>query len=81
MSKGYVLQVFGPVIDVQFQSIEDVPKVKDILILDKGTGEKLSLETSIIMNNTIARCIALGPPEGIAKGMEVTNTKNPFTYL
>jgi len=75
MSKGYVLQVFGPVIDVQFQSIEDVPKVKDILILDKGTGEKLSLETSIIMNNTIARCIALGPPEGIAKGMEVTNTK------
>ena len=39
MSKGYVLQVFGPVIDVQFQSIEDVPKVKDILILDKGRRE------------------------------------------
>lgn len=78
MSKGYVVQVFGAVIDVQFQSIEDIPKVKDILILEKGTGEKLLLETSVIMENNIARCIALGPPEGISRGMEVINTKNPL---
>lgn len=76
--KGRVIQVFGPVVDVKFQSPEDIPKVRDILILDKGAEKKLLLEVSIILDNRTVRCIALGSPEGIARGMEVINTRRPL---
>ena len=78
MNKGKVVQVLGHVIDVQFLSEEELPKVKDILILNKDNEAKLFLETEIVLGNGIVRCIALGTPEGITRGMEVEGTGKPL---
>ncbi|MCX7795658.1 MAG: F0F1 ATP synthase subunit beta [bacterium] len=78
MNKGVVIQVLGPVIDVEFPSQEVLPRVKDILILEREIGGNLFLETEIILSNTRVRCIALGAPEGISRGMGVVNTGKPL---
>jgi len=78
MNKGKVVQVLGHVIDVQFLSEEELPKVRDILILNKDNEAKLFLETEIVLGNGIVRCIALGTPEGITRGMEVEGTGKPL---
>jgi len=78
MNKGKVVQVLGHVIDVQFPPEEELPKVKDILILNKDNETKLFLETEILLGNGTVRCIALGTPEGITRGMEVENTGKPL---
>jgi len=74
MSKGIITQVLGHVIDVQFPPDSDLPKVKDILTLNKGNEEELLMEVEMILGNGRVRCIVLGIPEGITKGMEVENT-------
>lgn len=78
MNRGKVVQVLGHVIDVQFPPEEELPKVKDILILNKDNETKLFLETEILLGNGTVRCIALGTPEGITRGMEVENTGKPL---
>lgn len=78
MNRGVVAQVLGPVIDVEFPPQEVLPRVKDILILEREVGGNLLLETEIILSNTRVRCIALGPPEGISRGMNVINTGKPL---
>ncbi len=78
MNKGKIVQVLGHVIDVQFPSEEELPKVRDILILNKDNEAKLFLETEIVLGNGIVRCIALGTPEGITRGMEVEGTGKPL---
>lgn len=78
MNKGKIVQVLGHVIDVQFPSEEELPKVRDILILNKDNEAKLFLETEIVLGNGIVRCIALGTPEGITRGMEVESTGKPL---
>lgn len=78
MSKGIVVQVLGPVIDVEFPSQETLPKLKDILILEREIGGNLFLETEMILSNNRVRCIALGAPEGISRGMGVINTGKPL---
>lgn len=78
MSKGVVVQVLGPVIDVEFPSQEILPRVRDILILEREVGKDIFLEVEIILNNNRVRCIALGPPEGISRGTVVINTGKPL---
>lgn len=78
MSKGIITQVLGHVIDVQFPLDSDLPKVKDILTLNKGDEEELLMEVEMILGNGKVRCIALGITEGITKGMEVENTGKPL---
>lgn len=64
MSKGIITQVLGHVIDVQFPPDSDLPKVKDILTLNKGNEEELLMEVEMILGNGRVRCIVLGIPEG-----------------
>ncbi|MGC8971735.1 MAG: F0F1 ATP synthase subunit beta [bacterium] len=78
MSKGIIVQILGHVIDVQFPSETDLPKVKDILVLSKGDKESLFMEVEMILGNGRVRCITLGTVEGLTKGMEVENTGKPL---
>ena len=63
----------GPVVDVEFDSIEDLPFIKDALEVDNG-GKRCVMEVAQHVGNNTARCIMLASSDGLYKGMEVTAT-------
>lgn len=73
MTKGRIVQVMGPVVDVEFDSIEDLPFIKDALEVDNG-GKRCVMEVAQHVGNNTARCIMLASSDGLCKGMEVTAT-------
>ena len=72
---GKIVQVVGTVIDVEFEP-DKMPKLLNALELD-NQGEKLVLEVEQHVGNRWARCLALGPTEGLSRGLEVIDTGNP----
>lgn len=70
MSKGKIVQVMGPVIDVEFPDGQ-LPAIKDALevVCD---GKRRVMETAQHMGNNIVRCIMLASSEGLSRDMEVT---------
>ena len=73
MTKGRIVQVMGPVVDVEFDSREDLPFINDALEVDNG-GKRCVMEVAQHVGNNIARCIMLASSDGLYKGMEVTAT-------
>lgn len=67
------MQVMGPVVDVEFQSQEELPRIKDALEVE-GMGFHCVMEVAQHTGNNVARCIMLASSEGLQKGMEVTPT-------
>ena len=72
MKNGKIIQVMGPVVDVLFPD-EDVPKIKDALIVDNH-GKKCLMEVSSHQGGNIVRCIMLTASEGLSRDMEVVAT-------
>jgi F-type H+-transporting ATPase subunit beta len=70
MSTGNVVEIIGAVIDVEFPR-DSIPKVYDALKLGE-TG--LTMEVQAQLGDGVVRAIALGPTEGLRRGMEVENT-------
>ena len=76
-SKGRVVQIIGTVVDVEFPP-EELPTIFSALELELE-GERLVLEVEQHVGNSWARCLALGPTDGLARGIEVTDTGQPVT--
>ena len=75
MSSGKVVQVIGAVIDVEFPR-DSVPQVYDALMVgDKG----LTLEVQQQLGDGVVRAIAMGPSEGVSRGLNVENTGAPIS--
>ncbi len=75
MAKGKVVQVIGTVVDVEFPP-DELPTLFNALDVDNN-GEKLVLEVEQHVGNNWVRCLALGPTEGLARGVEANDTGNP----
>ena len=71
---GSIVQVIGAVIDVEFPSTH-VPKIYDALILQESG---LVLEVQQQIGGGVVRTIALGPAEGIRRGLVVRQTGAPI---
>ncbi len=72
MDNGKILQVLGPVIDVEFENGK-LPNIKDALEVYKE-DKRLVMEVASNIGNGIVRCIMLASSEGLTKGMEVIPT-------
>jgi len=70
MSTGNVVEIIGAVIDVEFPR-DAIPKVYDALKLDETS---LTMEVQAQLGDGVVRAIAMGPTEGLRRGMEVKNT-------
>ena len=71
MKNGKIVQVMGPVIDVEFE--DELPKIKDALEVELD-GKKRVMEVSQHIGGNCVRCIMLAASEGLCKDMEVINT-------
>ena len=77
MGKGKVVQVIGTVVDVEFPP-DQLPTIFNALEI-ASDGEKLTLEVEQHTGNNWVRCLALGPTEGLARGVEAVDTGRPVT--
>ncbi len=73
VSKGTILQVMGPVVDVKFDNNKDLPYIKEALTCENN-GKTCVMEVAQHMGNNVARCIMLQSSDGLHKGMSVTAT-------
>ena len=72
MKKGKIVQVMGPVVDVEFPD-NDLPNIKDALEVDNH-GKKCIMEAAQHIGNNTVRCIMLAASEGLSRDMEVVPT-------
>ena len=72
MNKGKIVQVMGPVVDVEFEN-NDLPYIKDALEVDNN-GKKCIMEVAQHIGNNTVRCIMLSSSEGLCRDMEVVAT-------
>ncbi|MDP2027270.1 F0F1 ATP synthase subunit beta [Sulfuriferula sp.] len=70
MSQGKIVQIIGPVVDVEF-SRDSMPKVYDAL---KMETPELTLEVQQQLGDGIVRAIAMGTTDGLRRGMLVSGT-------
>ncbi|MCG8505469.1 MAG: F0F1 ATP synthase subunit beta [Sphingomonadales bacterium] len=73
---GRVLQVVGPVVDVQFD--DEMPDILTALEVD-NQGDRLVLEVAQHLGENTARTIAMDSTEGLVRGQEVVDTGDPIT--
>jgi len=73
---GKIISIIGPVVDVKFS--HQLPKIYNALIL-KAKNKKLTFETQYHLSKTKVRALALGPTEGLKRGMEVEDFGQPIS--
>ena len=80
MSKvtGKVSQIVGPVIDVEFGSGADLPKIYDSLEINRPDGSILVLEVQSHIGENSVRTIAMDSSDGLSRGTEVNATGAPI---
>lgn len=76
-NKGTVVQIMGPVVDVEF-STGELPLIRDAIWAPLNGG-KAVMEVAQHMGNNTVRCIMLSPSEGLGRGMEATTTGGPIS--
>ena len=77
MATGRITQVIGTVIDVEFPP-EEMPAIYNALETEIE-GQRLVLEVQQHVGNNWVRCLALGPTEGLVRGVDVADTGQPIT--
>lgn len=77
---GYVLQVSGTIIDVQFprESTPDILNALMVTINDNGQQYKACLEVAQQLGDGAVRCIAIENIQGIRRGLPVEDTGGPI---
>mgnify|MGYP001779964291 FL=1 len=75
---GKITQVIGAVLDIRFdQGV--LPEINDAVEIRRKDGSKLVAETAQHLGDDIIRCIAMGPTNGLVRGMEAIATGGPIT--
>ena len=75
---GKITQVIGAVLDTRFdQGV--LPEINDAVEIRRKDGSKLVAETAQHLGDDIIRCIAMGPTDGLVRGMEAIATGGPIT--
>ena len=75
MSQGKIVQIIGPVVDVEFPR-DAIPNVFDAL---KLVDADLTLEVQQLLGDGVVRTIAMGSSDGLKRGLAVANTGNPIS--
>jgi F-type H+-transporting ATPase subunit beta len=83
MSKGTIVQIIGPVVDIDFSATDGLPGIYDALEVEFGVGgsqaKKLTLEVQQHLGDGWVRAIAMSSTEGLKRGMAITNTGAPIS--
>jgi len=79
MAIGEIIQVIGPTVDIKFPGNEVPQLLNAVKIEDLPRNINLTLEVAQIIGNNTVRCIALGPTDGLMRGMKADDLGSPIT--
>ena len=80
MAKGKVVQVIGPVVDIEFPA-EALPGILNAVIIKGKSGDidiDLVVEVMQHLGDNVTRCIAMSSTDGLMRGMEAEDTGSPI---
>src|SRR5258707_15355079 len=78
-TKGKVVQVLGAVVDVEFPP-DKIPEIyNEVRTRIEGSDHDLVLEVEQLLGNNWVRCVAMGPTDGLQRGIDVIDTGGPIT--
>ncbi len=75
---GSLLQIIGPVVDVEFPEGK-LPKVLDAVVVERAEGDELVAEVHQHTGGNRVRAVAMGPTDGLQRGMKVRATGAPIS--
>ena len=75
---GKITQIIGAVLDVKFGE-DSLPEINDALEITRDNGERLVVEVAQHLGDDTVRCIAMGPTDGLVRGMDVVATGAPIS--
>ena len=80
MAKGKVVQVIGPVVDIEFPAGELPEILNAIKITGKAADREVNLTVEVMqhLGDSITRCIAMSSTDGLMRGMEADDTGAPI---
>ena len=71
---GKVVQVIGPVVDVEFPADEKLPEINTALKIQEADDKTLTVEVALELGDGVVRTIAMDGTDGLKRGMDVENT-------
>ena len=77
MNKGKIVQVLGPVVDVEFEEGVELPCIKDALEVDND-GKRCVMEVSQHLGNNTVRCIMLASSAVSYTHLDVYKRQPPY---
>ena len=77
MNVGKVIQIMGAVLDIRFDK-GDIPPLKNAIKIESGNITLIS-EVAQQMGDRIVRCIAMGPTDGLTRGLDAVDTGQPIS--
>ena len=75
---GTITQVIGAVLDIRFSG-GVLPEMNAAVWIEKKDGSRLTVEVAQHLGDDIVRCIAMGPTDGLVRGMEAVAAGGPIT--
>ena len=75
---GKITQIIGAVLDIRFTE-GNLPEIYDAIKIRRKNGEILVVEVAQHLGDDTVRCIAMGPTDGLVRGMEAESTGAPIT--
>ncbi|MCX4269068.1 MAG: F0F1 ATP synthase subunit beta [Lachnospiraceae bacterium] len=77
LNVGKITQIIGAVLDVKFQG--KLPDINEAIQITTKDQKKLVVEVSQHLGDDTVRCIAMGPTDGLVRGMDAVATGAPIT--
>ena len=75
---GKITQIIGAVLDIKFQE-GNLPEINDAIKVTMNDGKVLVVEVAQHLGDDTVRCIAMGPTDGLVRGMKAEATGAPIT--
>ena len=77
-SRGRITQIISAVLDIKFSEGE-LPDINDAIRIPLKDNGELVVEVAQHLGDDTVRCIALGPTDGLVRGMEAISTGGPIS--
>ena len=74
---GFISQIIGPVVDIEFPGGE-LPKIYNALVITSGDSS-VTCEVQQLLGNNKVRAVSMTSTDGLKRGASVTDTGAPIT--
>jgi len=75
---GFISQIIGPVVDVEYPNGE-LPKIYNALVISSDSDSSITCEVQQLLGNNKVRAVSMTSTDGLKRGAEVIDTGAPIS--